>query len=266
MWKGFTMRTVLVATSIPLGLLLTACGAPAKAEMPNVVGERLDVALSDIDRAGYGDDPEILGGGLFGVVQKSNWTVCKQDPATGDLIREKPRLTVDRECEDAAAEPSPEQSTEAPANGRVHAFGETVKTTVDFSDGTSVPLDVTVSAPTTFTPSHRADAKQAVNIYFTVTIKNDSNTEPFRADVVVTDAISGLSSEDPALDEAAGDGKSGGLIIDSKKGIVGVDGAPRIRPGHSITFKDGFSVASVEGLTYKIQPAGMASETLYFQQ
>lgn len=67
------------------------------AVMPDVKGEKLDVALSDIKHAGFQDKVDIAGGGTFGVVVKSNWTVCDQLPAAGQTIK-APRLTVDRDC------------------------------------------------------------------------------------------------------------------------------------------------------------------------
>ncbi len=55
--------------------------------MPDLTAKRLDIALSDLDRAGYGDEPEVLGGGMFGVVDESNWTVCDQAPARVSPLR-----------------------------------------------------------------------------------------------------------------------------------------------------------------------------------
>lgn len=85
--------------------------APASSEadttvMPDVLGQTLDVALSDIERAGVEDEVEVLGGGAFGVVVESNWQVCEQFPAAGQQVTEAPRLTVDRSCPDVAAEPA----------------------------------------------------------------------------------------------------------------------------------------------------------------
>ncbi|MCU1440954.1 MAG: hypothetical protein JWP85_1951 [Rhodoglobus sp.] len=41
--------------------------------MPDVVGLQLDIVKSDIERAGFGGDVEIIGGGLFSVVNESTW-------------------------------------------------------------------------------------------------------------------------------------------------------------------------------------------------
>jgi hypothetical protein len=50
--------------------------------LPDVVGERLDVAESDLDDLGI--DYEAIGGGTFGVVVASNWTVCDQRPTAAE--------------------------------------------------------------------------------------------------------------------------------------------------------------------------------------
>ena len=66
---------------------------------PKVVGERLDVAKSDLKAAGVADDSiEVVGGGTFGVVDESNWVVCEQRPAPGQPMTKEPRVVVDRTC------------------------------------------------------------------------------------------------------------------------------------------------------------------------
>lgn len=70
--------------------------------MPDVESQQLDLALSDIKRAGFEDEVEVVGGGTFGVIDESAWTVCTQEPAAGSTIDAQPRLTVDRECGGAA--------------------------------------------------------------------------------------------------------------------------------------------------------------------
>jgi ABC-type glycerol-3-phosphate transport system substrate-binding protein len=63
---------------------------------PNIVGERLDVAEVDLrDRhLRYRE----LGGGTFGIVVPSNWTVCEQRPAAGTQNPGRVTVIVDREC------------------------------------------------------------------------------------------------------------------------------------------------------------------------
>jgi hypothetical protein len=67
--------------------------------VPNVVGERLDVAKINVAEAGY--TPNVLGGGVFGVVVDANWTVCEQRPAPGTASADEIQLIVDRACEKA---------------------------------------------------------------------------------------------------------------------------------------------------------------------
>lgn len=85
--------------------------------MPDVTGQKLDVALADIKGAGFEDEVEVVGGGTFGVIDESNWTVCKQTPAAGKAITTAPRVEVDRSCPDDAlkpTEPDDKATTTAP--------------------------------------------------------------------------------------------------------------------------------------------------------
>jgi len=106
--------------------ILSACGGGEGSDlMPAVEGKRLDIAQSDLEKAGVAEDEiEVIGGGTLGVIDASNWDVCDQEPAAGEQRSGAVRLTVDRSCdsgdsltEDGAAStsPSPEETTEAPA-------------------------------------------------------------------------------------------------------------------------------------------------------
>ena len=120
------MRALRWIAVLVLVLGLVGCGAGKDMVMPDVSGKRLDVAKSDIKRAGMDGDVEVLGGGILGVIEEANWTVCEQLPGAGAVMKDKPRLTVARSCDDASAEPStkasaepaatPTASTIAPAN------------------------------------------------------------------------------------------------------------------------------------------------------
>lgn len=110
------MKTLRWAAVLVLVGGFAACGGSdedaAKASvMPDVVGRKLDVALNQIKSAGFEDDVDIEGGGAFGVVNESNWTVCEQSPAAGKSIADGPQLTVDRSCDDGSAEEAEEAST-----------------------------------------------------------------------------------------------------------------------------------------------------------
>ena len=49
--------------------------------VPDLVGQRLDVAKDRISRAGF--DADVKGGGTFGIIVDSNWQVVEQDPGPG---------------------------------------------------------------------------------------------------------------------------------------------------------------------------------------
>ena len=116
--------------------------------MPNLVGERLDVALSDLGTFGVSEgDVEIVGGGTFGVIDEANWTVCEQRPEAGSTDLANYRLIVDRTCpqaaEDVVADPA-----ETPADAsQQEAVGEEAEVE-------SVP-----ESPVVFIPSARRDLR-----------------------------------------------------------------------------------------------------------
>ncbi len=135
------MRARHVVVSIVLALALTACGSGEDPTMPDVVGQTLDVALSDIERAGFSDDVDVVGGGIFGVVDESNWQVCGQLPEAGTAVADAPRLTVDRTCDDtqapsesadeSSAQPPKEEDSAPPGPGTDEPL--TVETNADFA-------------------------------------------------------------------------------------------------------------------------------------
>ncbi len=121
--------------AIVLMMTLTACGSGEEVEMPDVVGSPLDTAKSDIERAGYSSDLEVLGGGVFGIVDDSAWIVCEQLPAAGEAIAKQPRLTVDRSCgnedEPVEEEPVEEGQSDAEPTPQASISANVVDTTVD---------------------------------------------------------------------------------------------------------------------------------------
>jgi hypothetical protein len=104
-------RLASMFTVFSVMLLLAGCSDGGAVTMPDVVGKRLDVAISDVKRAGFDDKVEIIGGGIFGIVDKSNWTVCTQEPEDGRKISAAPRFTVERTCE---AEPTQKRDKSEP--------------------------------------------------------------------------------------------------------------------------------------------------------
>ena len=115
--------------------------------MPDLLGERLDVALSDLDGIGFGeDDVELVGGGSFGILDESNWFVCEQRPEPGATTFANLRLIVDRSC--------PDTSADAPSDTEE----ETVATDSFQSDVDQGTVEAPES-PATFVVSARRDLR-----------------------------------------------------------------------------------------------------------
>jgi hypothetical protein len=74
------VRTVTVTTHPPPDATLVA-----KTAVPNVVGERLDVAKDRVRRTGF--IVLVEGGGLLGVIRDRNWQVESQDPVGGQVLQ-----------------------------------------------------------------------------------------------------------------------------------------------------------------------------------
>lgn len=69
---------------------------PQGTAVPALVGQRLDRALDRLERSGLKAD--VNGGGLFGVLDESDWRVVDQDPSSGARVGEGDtvRLDIDR--------------------------------------------------------------------------------------------------------------------------------------------------------------------------
>lgn len=118
------MRLVRAVAVLSFVVGLAGCGgvpgeeaSPAQVQvtMPDVVGRPLDVALSDITRAGFASQVEVLGGGKLGVIDQANWTVCERLPEPAQAVDATPRLIVERSCGDDPAEPTDAESGPATA-------------------------------------------------------------------------------------------------------------------------------------------------------
>lgn len=82
---------------IALVLLLAAgCGAAPRKAVPEVTGERLNVAEDTLDANGL--RYRTAGGGIFGIVVRANWVVCEQSPPP-HRIASTVLLTVARSCD-----------------------------------------------------------------------------------------------------------------------------------------------------------------------
>jgi beta-lactam-binding protein with PASTA domain len=111
------MKFSFFVVAVLLAASLGGCGSNSAPEvMPDVSGKRLDIATSDLKGLGVDEDiVEVVGGGAFGVIDESNWTVCDQEPGAGEKLESAIRLVVDRSCgdEDALDSSGDEQTEEA---------------------------------------------------------------------------------------------------------------------------------------------------------
>ncbi len=80
----------LPATSPPAG--------PSPPPVPSLTGAQLDRAELALDRLGIAHDTS--GGGLFGIIDRGNWTVCATNPPAGARLSAGARvkLFVERSC------------------------------------------------------------------------------------------------------------------------------------------------------------------------
>jgi hypothetical protein len=260
--------SIRVVAAFLLAFGLAACGSEPKLTMPDVVGKRLDVAQSDVRHAGFAGDVEVVGGGIFGIVDESNWLVCEQKPAAGQEMVEPPRLMVARSCggdaTQSAQESQPVPTTEPEADGTNFRFGQTAHFTSTAGSNNN-PLEFTVSAPTAFTPSKNATVfdkrsavgglegtLQPVNVYFTVTIKNLSSTQAYDPDFVFSDVAETTADESVAE------------VIDGE--IEGTTALEEIPPGKSIIIKDGYSVKNADNIVYELDVDGLAGKSFYWSR
>ncbi len=84
----------------PMLICLPARGSPGAAApaVPTLTGAQLDRAELALDRLGVGH--ETSGGGLLGIIDRGNWTVCAVNPPAGTVpaAGSKVRLFVDHSC------------------------------------------------------------------------------------------------------------------------------------------------------------------------
>jgi beta-lactam-binding protein with PASTA domain len=89
------MRYIVALPLIALSAVLAGCGGREARAVPQVRGDRLDVAKETLDDAGLGYD--VIGGGAFGIVVESHWQVCEQRPKVGRRASSV-ELVVARSC------------------------------------------------------------------------------------------------------------------------------------------------------------------------
>ncbi len=92
------MRWILVlGAAAGLLVAVVGCGSSGRtaARVPDVTQQPLDAAQDALDAEGLRYDT--VGGGLFGIVVRSHWTVCSQEPRAG-TVAEQVTLYVARDC------------------------------------------------------------------------------------------------------------------------------------------------------------------------
>lgn len=141
-------------------VLLAGCGSAHRVVMPDVRGKKLDVAERDIKDAGIDAKVSVDGGGLFGVIVKSNWTVCRQSPAAGRSATGAPRLTVARSCGGSAAASPTASASASPSVIASASASASASVSVSASASASVsasPVPTQPSAPATLTAANSAE-------------------------------------------------------------------------------------------------------------
>ena len=155
------MRWIATATCIA-SVLAAGCGG-ASEPVPDVLGERLDVAKSEMDAAGY--DTEEIGGGTFGVLNESNWTVCETRPEAGATDAGTVKLIIDRSCGDTAASKD-ESSSESDASSTPEPTS-TPKPKRKRKPAAQAPAAARISVPNVVGMDHQAaqNRMQAAGLY-----------------------------------------------------------------------------------------------------
>ncbi|MGD0273677.1 MAG: PASTA domain-containing protein [Gaiellaceae bacterium] len=87
---------LIISLALVVTLALTAgCSHAKPRHVPDVRGERLDIAEAKLETQGL--SYEIHGGGKLGVIDDSNWWVCSQNPQVGRWAT-KVDLAVAKSC------------------------------------------------------------------------------------------------------------------------------------------------------------------------
>lgn len=158
------MRRIL-ALGTAVTLAIAGCGGE-ETPVPDVVGERLDVAMVEVEDAGY--TPEEVGGGAFGILDESNWVVCETRPAAGATDADTVRLIVERSCDEAPSEDAPAAATAASSGDDASTFRDPVAADTP-ARPSATPRERTrrVTVPNVVGMNHQAaqNRMQAVGLY-----------------------------------------------------------------------------------------------------
>ena len=90
-------QTVTIARTVTVPGAVTNPGTViTRTLVPNVVGQRLDVAKRQLELRKF--EVDVDGGGILGVIRESNWHVTEQRPAPGTYLEQgsSVRVKVDK--------------------------------------------------------------------------------------------------------------------------------------------------------------------------
>jgi hypothetical protein len=93
--KGRSTETVTVArtATVTVQAPVTNGGSViVTTAVPDVTGQPLDIARERLARSGF--ETDIDGGGLFGVIEDSNWQVVEQSPPPGGQLEQGSTVSV----------------------------------------------------------------------------------------------------------------------------------------------------------------------------
>jgi beta-lactam-binding protein with PASTA domain len=94
---ALTSAFALSADAAPMRAAASAAAA-AEVKVPRLTNKRLDIAKDILRDKGL--RARVRGGGIFGIVVESNWTVCSTRPGAGKSVNRGSKVTlyVDRYC------------------------------------------------------------------------------------------------------------------------------------------------------------------------
>lgn len=81
------MNVPRASIAVLTALVLAGCGSRSveSKPLPDLVGMNLRAAEETLDSRGL--DHDAIGGGSFGIIVRSNWRVCRQDPVAGKTAK-----------------------------------------------------------------------------------------------------------------------------------------------------------------------------------
>lgn len=187
------------------------------------------------------------------LMEEDSASSAAEDTATAST--EQPSLAPPSGDEDDPTSSADLVLCETKPGGDPCKFGQTAIYTDTVRAG-EVKLEITVGAPIDFTPSESATTLydrplQPVNVYFPVTVRNISPA-------LAVDMISGRATN-------AEQGESDTMpVSDSDIDSFAIGAAAGLPVGEAMSAKDGWSMATPEGVEYRISIDGLAGYGVKF--